>query len=336
MPHNLTTIDGVTEMFYYGDRPWHGLGAKVDHAATAAEAIAAANLDWDVLIQDVYTRSPEREMLLVPDRRAIVRSDTQEVFAIMKDRYSPVQNRDAFSFFDKVVGEGQAIYHTAGSLDGGRKVWILAKLSGELVAGREDLIEKFILLSNSHDGTKAFTMMITPIRVVCQNTLTWAERKGSNQFYARHTPSIEHRVVDAREILGLTDVYFKWFMDGVNRLVEKEFTQKQMQEMLKELFKLDEHQISEERLHANKEYPFLKIQELFEVGPGADFREAQGTAWGAWNAVTAFVDHFKPVGIGIKTAGAVTPSILENRMESSLFGTGADLKLRSWEYLLKN
>jgi hypothetical protein len=118
MPAEITNTNGRDEMFYTGKTPWHGLGTKLDGPATAAEAIAAASLDWTVDTVPVYLDGGVE----IPGKKAVVRTDTGLVMNVMSDRYTPLQNVDAFAFFDAVVGAGEAIYHTAGSLQGGRKV----------------------------------------------------------------------------------------------------------------------------------------------------------------------------------------------------------------------
>ena len=128
MPAEITETKGKAEMMYVGRTPWHGLGTQLDGPPTAAEAIAAASLDWTVEMVPVYLDGG----IEIPGKRAAVRTDTGLVMNVMSDRYTPLQNVDAFAFFDAVVGAGEAIYHTAGSLQGGRKVWALARLPGDL------------------------------------------------------------------------------------------------------------------------------------------------------------------------------------------------------------
>ena len=195
-------------MYVEGEgRPWHGLGVAVDSPATAAEAITAASLDWRVTTNPVLIRNSHTHVFEpIRGKVAIVREDTQEVFSVMGDGYEPVQNVDSFSFFDAVIAQGEAMYHTAGSLFGGRKVWILAKLPGDIVVTDTDKIEKYILLSNSHDGSSALRMKFTPIRVVCNNTLGIA-LSGHEGFYAKHTRNVLTRATEAREALGLAAQY---------------------------------------------------------------------------------------------------------------------------------
>lgn len=333
MPANIVVrTDGTAEMMVAnGEAPWHSLGQRLDHVATAKEAIEAAHLDWNIVKQPVYVNTPGG-FNLVPNKFALMRQDTKEVFNVLSDRYSPVQNREAFAFFDAVVGQGEAIYHTAGALDGGRKVWILAKLPGDLVVANQDVLERYILLANSHDGSQALTMAMTPIRVVCQNTLSvaLAGAKRESSFYARHTTNVHLKAGQARDILGLAEAYYQLFAQGVERLASKAWNEAQMKEMLVNLFKLKEYEALEEQ-HANKRVAFETVLELFETGKGNNLPGVYGTQWAAYNAMTEWSDHSKKVrGVPVGSVEAA-----DRRLNSAWFGSGLALKQQAWDYLMQ-
>ena len=174
MPANLET------MFYVREVPWHGLGVRVEEALDSKEALIAAGLDWGVIQKPIYTADvicPSGQVytsdsMLIPNYKANVRDIDSQVLGVVSDRYKIVQNEEAFAFTDALIGEGVK-YETAGSLQGGRKVWMLAKLPEKYIIAGER-IEPFIVFSNSHDGTAAIKVCMTPIRVVCQNTLNLA------------------------------------------------------------------------------------------------------------------------------------------------------------------
>ena len=176
--HNLFETEEGEAMMYVGDAPWHGLGTRFETAPkTSEEAIQAAKLDWQVLRVKLYAVDGTH-WTQVPSRRALVPSDRWgkpdcPVFADVPDSYEPVQNEDAFRFFDPLIQQGKATYETAGGLGNGEKVWVLAKLTGDMeIAG--DTLERYLLLSNGHNGRTAVQVMFTPIRVVCANTLSVA------------------------------------------------------------------------------------------------------------------------------------------------------------------
>jgi phage/plasmid-like protein (TIGR03299 family) len=206
MPAEIANIQGRPAIAYYGEPPWHGLGKALQKPATAAEAIAAAQLAWDVTKVPLHIHQCG-EFKGVPKRYGIVRADLfarnepAPLLGIVGAAYTPLQNRDAFAWFDPIVGEQAAIYHTAGALGGGERVWILAKLPGDMQVIGDDIAHKFLLLSNSHDGSSAVHVKFTPVRVVCQNTLTMALRDGSTLSVPPRT--LAERLSAARETLGI-------------------------------------------------------------------------------------------------------------------------------------
>ena len=156
MGHGIWNNSGHASMMYVGKEPWHGLGTKLSKPATSAEAIKAAHLDWDVTLKPVAAVDGYREYP-IKNRFAIVPCDgwgTTDcpVFGLVGRGYTPLQNREAFAFFDPIAGKDAAIYHTAGALGRGERIWILAKLPGHICVAGDDITEKFLLLSNSHEG----------------------------------------------------------------------------------------------------------------------------------------------------------------------------------------
>jgi len=319
MPAGITTTDG---MMYTGNAPWHKLGVKLDNPATAAEAIEAAQMEWSVITKPVYVRNQAGGFEEVDGKRAIVRADTQEVFTIMGNGYEPVQNKDAFSFFDAVIGQGEAIYHTAGSLYGGKRIWVMAKLPDDIKITPDDVIQPYILLSNSHDGSTALRMQITPIRVVCANTLSVA--LGSNGgFYAKHTRNVMQRAKDAREVLGLANAYYEMFARQVDQLVNTRMTVIEVQEYLQKVY-----QFKADQTYADQDHRIVKAYEttLDLLGhPTNTLGGIQGTQWAAYNAVTYYIDHEKPVrGQAYRD---------DRILDSSWFGTGAGIRQRAYDLL---
>jgi len=191
MPANVETMFSVRET------PWHGLGRIIMDAPASREALELAGLDWQVESRNIYSGTGA----LIPGYRANVRSTDDAVLGVVSDRYRIVQNEEAFQFTDDLLGEG-VTYETAGSLQGGKKVWMLARLPRKyLIAG--DQVEPYLVIFNSHDGSSGVKVAMTPIRVVCQNTLNLALNTAKRSWTARHTENVLLRVQDARETLQL-------------------------------------------------------------------------------------------------------------------------------------
>ena len=339
MPAGITNTD---QMMYVGQEPWHGLGTKLEEAATAEQAIQAASMDWNVVKQPVYIQLPTTGGLLnslsyqeIPNKVAIKREDTGAVFAIMGKGYEPVQNVEAFEFFDAVVGEGQAIYHTAGTLQGGKIVWILAKLPYAIDKVEGDSIDTYVLLMNSHDGSSALRMMNTNVRVVCQNTLN---ATGVNDlkrigFYGRHTKNIKNKADEARFMIERINAYNAWFEEQVDRMINTQMTIDEVDVFLKELlyFKKDEQkpELYAEQQDGRLVTAYDTVMDAMQH-PTNLIGGMEGTQWQAYNAVTWYVDHERPMR-GVTSDSEVSSKRLEN---SWLYG-GNDLRMRAQNILLR-
>ncbi len=234
MPAEIATTNDKPAMMYTGEVPWHRLGTKLDQPATAREAIAAAGLDYEVTLTPVATV----DGMMVHKARAVVRYDNQTVLGIVTERYVPVQNHQAFGFLDAIVAEGGLRYHTAGAIGKGERVWMLAKLPSHIrVKNSDDLVDKFLLLSNTHDGSRALRVFFTPIRVVCQNTLNLAERQGQGQGVSiLHKGNLEAKIKDAQQVLGFAQRFYDDAEERINRLASHYPTQAQLSAYFKEIY----------------------------------------------------------------------------------------------------
>lgn len=166
MAHELFIENGQASMMYVGNAPWHGLGTKLNQPATSAEAICAAKLDWQVVKRPIYAVG-DGCLFPIPDKEAILRKGEPgqpdgPVFGVVSTQYTPLQNTEAFEFFDSIVEGKQAIYHTAGALGKGERIWILAKLPSSIRVIGDDITDKYLLLSNSHDASSAIQVKFTP------------------------------------------------------------------------------------------------------------------------------------------------------------------------------
>ncbi len=317
MAHNLATTNGETAMAFYGETPWHGLGTRLNEPATAAEAIAAAGLDYNVELTPLVTS----DGLPVPKRKAVVRADNRDVLGVVGNGYVPIQNRQCFGFLDAVVADGGLRYHTAGALGRGERIWLLAKLPGHVrVKGTDDITEKFLLLSNAHDGTAALRVFFTPIRVVCQNTLSMAERGGFGQGISiLHKGDLVAKVCEAQKVLGLAHRFYDDLEGQINKLASHYATPEQLAGFFKTLYP---DPIDAEKTRA--ENTRRELVRLFEEGKGQEIYDIRHTTWAALNAVTEYVDHHRP------TRARTEAERADRRLRSQWFGSGAKLKAKAW------
>jgi len=291
----------------------------LDHPATAAEAIRAAGLDWRV---ELFTASALGEP--IPGALGVVRMDRREPIAVVGERYVPVQNSAAFEFFDQLIGEGHAVYETAGALDQGRRIWLLAKLPGEVWVTREDPVGKFLLLTNSHDGTSPLRALFTPIRVVCENTLRAALREGqSSGVSIRHVGSVLDKARHARRLLDLALKYYDSFKEQAGAMAGRSLRKEALDLYFKSLVP-DPKEGDPARAAATRE----TLVRLFETGKGNALPTVRGSLWAALNSAAELVDHERPVRV------KPGQSEQENRWKSAQFGSGAVLKEQAWSEAL--
>ncbi len=248
----------VQSMMYTGETPWHGFGKKVEKALTSADAIQAAGLDWGMEKKQLYLEN----QVIVPGAFATVRKDNNAILGTVGQQYTILQNKQAFSFFDAIVGVKEAMYHTAGALGAGEKVWLLAKLPGYVRVQGDDVTEKYLLLSNSHNGTSAVSIMFTPIRVVCQNTLNIAVSGADNKVNVRHTINMGARVNAVQEALGIVNQKFSIFEEAAKSMTMVKVTD----EAFKEFVKKSGVVPNEDKLSSRSENIMDELSNLFQSG----------------------------------------------------------------------
>ena len=193
----------VETMFYTREKPWHGLGTRVEGAPSSGDALRFAGLDWRVVQEPIRTESGEA----IPGWKANVRDSDRRVLGVVTDRYRIIQNSEAFAFTDALLGSGVR-YETAGSLQGGRKVWLLARLPREYIISGER-ISPYLVFSNTHDGSGAVRVALTPIRVVCNNTLNLALASAARSWSMVHTGDIRGKVREAEDTLFRAEEYME-------------------------------------------------------------------------------------------------------------------------------
>ena len=264
-----------------GVRPWHGIGTVVEDAPTSDEAIKIAKLDWKIEQFPVYANGN-----VIPEHFANVRMDTNEALGIVKSRYRILQNDEAFSFVDGIVGnnEVECRYETAGSLFNGRKIFLLVKLPNIDLLG--DDIENYLFFTNSHDGTSALTAGISNVRVVCNNTLQMALKGAKRTWSCRHTINIEDRKKEAQESLGLAVKYLDTMQDTAEQMAWKKVD---AELFFRNLFEKNPTNLSDK----NKKKTIESIYNIYNSKD--DLANFKGTAWGVYNAVADFVSNSEPL-----------------------------------------
>jgi len=258
----------VETMFYTREKPWHGLGTRVEESPTSADALQLAGLFWKVLQEPIYTDVGG----MIPGYRANVRDTDRKVLGVVTERYKVIQNEEAFAFTDELLGNGVR-YETAGSLQEGKKVWLLARLPREYIISGER-ISPYLVFSNTHDGSGAVRVAITPIRICCNNTLNLALSTAKRSFSMIHTGDIKGKVQEAKDTLFMAEKYMDCLGKEVEQLlpIESEATTTQVKNIKK--------------LHEDMKSRYYNAPDLQNVGFNA-YR---------WvNAVSDFATHAAPL-----------------------------------------
>jgi len=273
----------VESMVYTREKPWHGLGTMVEEAPNSADALRLAGLDWTVEQKNIQLCGGSK----VPGYKANVRSSDGKILGVVSDRYRVIQNKEAFEFTDNIIG-GDVRYETAGSLNGGKKIWLLAKLPTTEIVG--DKTEPYLCFSNTHDGSGAVRVCMTPIRVVCNNTLNLALDSAKRAWSVRHTGSLQSKMHEARACLRMADTYMGALAEKASRMANTTVTRDQLNQILDELFPVDEHSTEREKQNVKK------LRDEYMVCYFApDLIKFRDTAWGAYNAMSDMITHNAPL-----------------------------------------
>jgi phage/plasmid-like protein (TIGR03299 family) len=321
MPHNLEIYDGQASMFYVGTPPWHGLGTRFDTAPKdSLEALQAARLNWRVRKEPLFVSLNSRN-IRVPNKYAIVREDTFTILGVVSKEYEPLQNEEAFRFFDGIIQTGAAEYETAGALGQGECVWVLAKMKEApmLIAGFDE-VQKYLLLVNSHDGSSSVHIRFTPIRVVCQNTLTMALRTGTRLQTIVHRSGLHRRLQEVRKILEDIVLTYRDIERHFQLMASVKVDGKRLQDYLEAVFPMPAN-AGEGDKEAQERIINLRNEaaSLFTQGKGNNSTPIEGTLWAAYNGVTELVDyHYR------------TWHSISNRLKDVWFGEGSTIKARAY------
>ncbi len=314
----------VENMFSVAETPWHNIGAVLNEAPTFAEGFKLAGLDWQVIMQSLLRADGEN---VDEFAKVFVRSDTNATLSVVGPKTHILQNDKAFDFFQPFLDAKECSLETAGSLDEGRKIWVLAKINrenSEIVKG--DSVAKFVLLSNSHDGTAAVRVGYTPIRVVCANTLAMAHSNANSKLIrVRHSVDVAKNVEGVRNTMKIADEAFEATAEQYRFLASRNINQADVRKYVMAVMGLDEDEkistrslnvlteiirnhddklktANVARILANAELSaemrqqenksiLEAVLENMEAGLGTDNKASTGTFWTAYNAVTEHLNY---------------------------------------------
>ena len=312
----------VETMIYAGDVPWHGFGTYVgDDDVDSKTAIIKAGLDWEVEKKPILFEDSRGKLYNnIPTHHAIVREHDQHVLGVVGSTYKPIQNHEAFTFMDSLVGAGQMKYHTAGSLRDGRNIWLLGKV-GQVEVLPNDQVDQYLMLYNSHDGKGSLRCFFTVVRVVCANTAA-AALKESGGVRLRHTTLIQNHLVEAQTVLGLANDTFTEFGQFAKQLTKVQLDTSDWENFTKTVFPDPIDQKGPSRAEGKR----VVLTDLFEDGIGQDIKGVAGTAWAAYNAVVEFSNYYRPARNG---------NDQEKRFIASTLGSKTSLINRATQELIK-
>jgi len=278
---------------------------------TASEALSKGGLDWTVQMQPAKVTFNGKTSI-IPGKFVPVRTSDGRPLGIVGNSYKPVQNVDALNFMDSYIGKGEAVYETVGNIGDGKLIWMLAKMPN--TSSAVDPVERYMLMSTSHNGVSPVMLAALDFRIWCANQIQAAIRKAKNKFVIRHTTNVELRMADARKAFDGSLKYFAEMDVIFGQMKEIKFTQTQLLTLVEKVFGAtneDKSNRQVNRIEAIQE----KIVELSLTGMGTHLPGVKGTLWGAYNSVTEYLDHHT------KIKGGKGASAEEKLLGSTWFGT---------------
>ena len=314
MAHELEMIDGKAQMAYVGELPWHGLGTLVERELTPDQFQKVAGLDWSVEKQPLVTATG----VPIKNKEALVRTSDNSVLDVVGTGWNPVQNSEAFEFFHEYCMSGDMEMHTAGSLKDGQMVWALAKTKESFELFKGDVTDNYFLFTNPHQFGKAINIRMTPIRVVCNNTLTLSLSQNADRMV-----TVNHRKAfdpaEVKEQMGIAREKMEQYKSMAAFLGSKKATGENVIQYFNEVFGAPAKEKVEGVLPFTSRNSKLAFENL-NVQPGAEF--AQGTWWTAFNSVTNMTDHLQ----GRSNDG---------RLQSAWYGRNRKVKLNALDKALE-
>ena len=285
MSHEIEMIDGKAQMAYVGELPWHGLGTKVDYELSPDQFQKVAGLDWEVEKQPLVTA----QGVPIKNKEALIRTSDNTVLDVVGKGWNPVQNSEAFEFFQEYCMSGDMEMHTAGSLKDGQMVWALAKTKESFELFNGDVTENYFLFTNPHQFGKAINIRMTPIRVVCNNTLTLSLSQNADKMVTvNHRKAFDPAAV--KEQMGIAREKMEQYKSMAQFLGGKRYTPENVIQYFNEVFGAPAKEKVEGAMPFTSRNSKLAFENL-DIQPGAEF--AQGSWWTAFNSVTNMTDHLQ-------------------------------------------
>lgn len=316
MAHNISMVGGKAAIAYYGTKPWHNLGTEVNADQTADEMLIAAGLNWQVEKRNINGSVIGAQELVRLARPNYTEVDIQ--LGRCTKAYHPLQNDEAFKIFDMIAGVDKATFHTAGTLGDGETIWVLAKLPETIKVKGDDIVDKFMLLSNTHNGSEAISVKFTPIRVVCQNTLSMAMSDGNASIRIRHTANMETKLASLPNLFGITNSEFDEVAEVYKAMANKQINTAGLNKFLEALMPMTTTQLQKKTVSNKIPTRWEAIIADFE---NPEFAESRGTLWSLYNSLARFTDYVE----NPKSKDATS------RLKRVWFGAGADLKIKALE-----
>lgn len=275
----------VETMFYTREKPWHGLGIRVEEAPCSADALYLAGLNWRVMQEPIFTDTGE----VIPGYKANVRDSDRKVLGVVTDRYKIIQNHEAFAFTDSLLGSGVR-YETAGSLQEGKRVWLLARLPREYIISGER-ISPYLVFSNTHDGSGSVKVALTPVRVVCNNTLNLALKTAGRSWSMMHTGNINDKIREAKDTLFMAEEYMDRLGREFENLRKQKITGGQVKEYIELLLPMEKDATPIQSKNIIK----LREDMTRRYYDAPDLQDLGNNAYRFLNAVSDFATHSEPL-----------------------------------------
>lgn len=319
MAHQLTTrANGYTEMAFVGETPWHGLGQSLDQNASIEQWQVSAGMDWTIERTPVLYTGNEPLPVRFQGQNVLYRSDTNAPLSVVSDRYKPVQPIEVLEFFRDLVEQNGFKLHTAGTLFGGKRLWALAETGKFAEISKDDGIGGFLLLSTSADKSLATTARFTTVRVVCNNTLSYATRDTRQMVSFTHATEFNKELMQTK-LMGAVGS-FGAYVEMAKTLREQKVSDSMAKEFVRNLV-VKPNKFQYEELENEKNRAYKKIIDLFQ-GEAKGVELAGNTKWGLLNAITEYYDHHHPA----RTNDA--------RLNKTWFGTGDAIKAQALDTLV--